>query len=112
MTLTIELAPEVERVLERKAQERGVNVEQYLLELAQRDAQQQNAKQDAQHETAPTNSATTNGHAPEVTAEIAARLRALDALPTTNNRAGLPELDLSGSRSDVYGYTEREDAQL
>ena len=87
MTLTIELAPEVERVLERKAQERGVKVEQYLVEFAQRDAQQQD-------ET------------------IAVRLRALKALPTTNNRAGLPELDLSGARSDVYGYTEREDAQL
>lgn len=39
MTLTIELAPEVERTLVRKAQERGVKVEQYLVELAQRDAQ-------------------------------------------------------------------------
>ena len=87
MTLTIELAPEVERTLVRKAQERGVKVEQYLVELAQRDAQQQD-------ET------------------VAARLRALENLGSYNTRAGLPELDLSGSRSDVYDYTEREDARL
>ena len=102
MTLTIELAPEVERVLERKAQERGVNVEQYLLELAQRDAQPES----------PINGATTNGHTPEVATEIAARLNALQKIGSYNTRRGLPELDLSGSRSDVYGYTEREDAQL
>lgn len=92
MALTIELAPEVERVLERKAQKRGVKVEQYLVELAQRDAQQQDEA-------------------------VAARLRALEEFDEVvrsmpNNRARLPELDLSGSRADVYGYTEREDAQL
>lgn len=92
MTLTIELAPHVERVLERKAQERGVRVEQYVTELAERDAQ------------TPPDEAQASA--------IEARLRALEALPTTSNRAGLPELDLSGSRADVYGYTEREDAQL
>ena len=47
-----------------------------------------------------------------VAPDIAARLAALDALPVTDNRAGLPDLDLSGARADVYGYTEREDAQL
>lgn len=47
-----------------------------------------------------------------VAPDIAAHLAALDALPTTDNRAGMPELDLSGARADVYGYTEREDAQL
>lgn len=45
-------------------------------------------------------------------AEVARRVALINALPTTSNRAGLPELDLSGSRADVYGYTEREDAQL
>ena len=92
MTLTIELAPEVERVLEQKAQQRGVRVEQYLVELAERDAQEQDEK-------------------------IGARLAALNELnelarSMPNNRAGLPELDLSGSRADVYGYSEREESQL
>lgn len=91
MTLTIELAPEVERVLVRKAQQRGVKVEQYVSELAERDAHENAQEQD------------------EI---IAARLRALDKIGSYNTRKGLPELDLSGSRSDVYGYTEREDAQL
>lgn len=45
-------------------------------------------------------------------AEVTRRLALIHALPTTSNRAGLPELDLSGSRADVYGYAEREDAQL
>lgn len=50
-------------------------------------------------------------------AQIAARLAALKDLDAMiaaqpNRRAGLPELDLSGPRSDVYGYTERENAQL
>jgi hypothetical protein len=44
--------------------------------------------------------------------DIARKLAALDALRTTNNRTGLPELDLSGARADVYGYIEREDIQL
>ncbi len=93
MTLTIELAPEVERVLELKAQQRGVKVEQYVSELAERDAQ-------------------TSNESDEVAPEIAARLAALDKIGSYNTRKGLPELDLSGSRSDVYSYTEREDAQL
>ncbi len=44
-----------------------------------------------------------------VPTDAAARLL---ALPSCNTREGLPELDLSGERGDVYGYTEREDAQL
>ena len=87
MTLTIELAPEVERVLEQKAQQRGVRVEQYLVELAERDAREQDEK-------------------------IGARLAALDKIGSYNTREGLPELDLSGSRADVYSYSEREETQL
>lgn len=51
--------------------------------------------------------------APEIVARLAA-LKELDAMIAAqpSRRAGLPELDLSGPRGDVYGYTEREDAQL
>jgi len=38
MTHTIELAPEVERVLEAKAQRRGLAIEAYLRELAENEA--------------------------------------------------------------------------
>lgn len=88
MTHTLELSPDVERALEAKARRRGVPLDALLL-----DAVAEYAARDED-------------------ATIAARLAALDALPRTNNRAGLPQLDLSGARADVYGYTEREDAQL
>ncbi len=34
------------------------------------------------------------------------------AFPTCNTRQGAPELDVSGARADVYGYSEREAEQL
>ncbi len=47
--------------------------------------------------------------------ESARRLAALDTLgqnlPDHRADAGLPPLDLSGERGDVYGYNAREDAQ-
>ena len=39
MTHTLELPENVERVLEAKARERGVDLDTYLLDLAARDAQ-------------------------------------------------------------------------
>ncbi len=103
MTVTIEVAADVESVLTAKARRRGVSLSAYLRDVAQREA----ATPDVSNAADETQS----------TPEIAARLAALhemfaviDAQP--NHRAGLPELDLSGERADVYGYTEREDAQL
>lgn len=88
MTLTLELPAEVENSLREAAAREGVALDVLLL-----DALRERAARDGN-------------------ATIAARLAALDALPTTNNRGGLPQLDLSGERADVYGYTEREDEQL
>ncbi|HET6381782.1 MAG TPA: hypothetical protein VFJ58_00185 [Armatimonadota bacterium] len=42
MTLTLEIAPEVERVLEEKARRRGMALAAYLLDLAHRDAAPEN----------------------------------------------------------------------
>lgn len=51
--------------------------------------------------------------APPTPAEIARRLAAFEALisQAPDREADAPALDLSGNRADVYGYTEREDAQ-
>lgn len=53
--------------------------------------------------------------APPAAEEVTHRMAALEALghdlPNRRADAGLGPLDLSGERADVYGYTEREDAQ-
>ncbi len=98
MTVTIEIAPEVRRRLESKAQRDGRTLAEYLGRLAEREAQQ------TEESATPL--------ADEQANDIARRLAALDSIPAYRTREGLPELDLSGSRADVYGYTEREDAQL
>jgi ubiquinone biosynthesis protein UbiJ len=102
MTLTIEVAPEVERALEETAQANGQNVGEYVAELLVHWAKVPPDSEAARR------------------AEIARRLAALDALdahlatlPDKRKEAGLPPLDDTGiSRADFYGYTEREDAQL
>jgi hypothetical protein len=95
MTLTIEVAPEEERALEAEAQRNGQTLDEFLRDLVKQKAA-------AARQTT-----------------IAARLAALEelaalvrSLPNHRAQAGLPPLDLSGPRGDVYGYTEREDAQL
>lgn len=98
MTITIEIAPDVQRRLESKAQRDGRTLAEYLSRLAEREAQQ------TEESAAPLADGQSD--------DIARKLAALDSIPTYRTREGLPELDLSGSRADLYGYTEREDAQL
>lgn len=52
--------------------------------------------------------------APPTPEEIARRLAALDSIKraAAARDSGTPPLDLSGDRGDVYGYTERENAQI
>ena len=96
MTLTLELPPEVERVLEESAQANGQSLPEYAVSVLKHLA------------IAPR-----NGAAAKVSAQVKGRLAALAAIGTYDNRAraGLPPLDDSGiSRADFYGYTEREDS--
>lgn len=96
MTLTLELSPEVERILNEAAQAKGQSVGEYAAQLLSHFAQ-----------TPPVD-------------DTAARLEALERIgtfvqeiPNRRAEAGLPPLDDTGiSRADFYGYTEREDAQL
>lgn len=96
MTLTIELPPQEELVLRAKAARLGMPVERYAREMLLRVAEEGDAQQ-------------------EVTdARRAAFNRLVDRIHSQADQraeAELPPLDLSGSRGDVYGYTEREDAQ-
>jgi hypothetical protein len=87
MTLTIEVAPEEERALQDEAERLGQTLDEFLRDLVKHRAAM------AQH------------------ANMTVRLAALDAIGSYDTRAGLPPLDISGSRADVYGYTEREDEQ-
>ncbi len=103
MTLTLDVPADVESGLREAAAREGMALDALAL-----DALRERAARGI-------NGANGNGAAqstPESSPEIAARLAALARLPTCNTRAGLPELDLSGERADVYGYSEREDAQL
>lgn len=103
MTLTLELPPDVEQVLEATAHSSGRNVVDLATDVLRGYARQQSDEQEAQRQ-----------------ADIARRLAALDeleafarSLPDNRAAAGLPPLDDTGiSRADFYGYTEREDAQL
>jgi hypothetical protein len=99
MTLTIEVAPEEEQALKAKAESNGQTLDEFLRDLVKREA-----KADQQDSTQV------------VTSARLAALKELDAfarsLPDHRKEAGLPPLDLSGARGDVYGYTEREDDQL
>jgi hypothetical protein len=95
MTLTIEVAPEEEMALETEAKRHGQTLGELLRDLVKQKAA--SARQ----------------------ADIKTRLAALEeldalvhSLPNHRAEAGLPPLDLSGPRGDVYGYTEREDEQL
>jgi hypothetical protein len=107
MTLTLDVPVELESGLREAAAREGMALDALAL-----DALRERVTRNGQ------NTSGTNGSAPaQASPEIAARLAALhemfaviDAQP--NHRAGLPELDLSGERADVYGYSEREDAQL
>lgn len=103
MTVVIEVSPDVEQRLRRRAAREGKAFEAVAAHAVALGADALEAL-----ELQPV--------APDVAPDVAARLAALDALDELvrsmpNNRAGLPELDLSGPRADVYGYTEREDAQ-
>lgn len=94
MTVTIEVKPEVAHRWKAIAEREGRELDALISEALEERAAAWESKREYSQ------------------VEIARKLALIDALPTTNNRAGLPELDLSGSRADVYGYTEREDAQL
>jgi hypothetical protein len=90
MTLTLEIAPEIERALEAKARRAGVPVADYAMRVLADDA--------------------TSGDASGVNGQAAkARLAALDAIPSFNTRVGLPEIaDTSRSAEpDIYGYSEQ-----
>jgi hypothetical protein len=95
MTLTLEIAPEIEHALEAKAQRAGVPVTDYALRVL--------------HDVA---------HAPDETDAIPARLAAWNSFvanaPHTRAEAGLGPLgDLSRTAEpDAYGYAEREAEQL
>jgi len=91
MTLTLELDPAIEQALEEKAQSAGVALPEYVMSLL---------------ESTATSRATGNGASHFGTS----RRSALDAIPSYNTRAGLPEIE-DTSRSgepDIYGYSERE----
>jgi hypothetical protein len=96
MALTLELAPEVQRELEDAARLAGRSVTDYAALLLQEATQTRQA-------------------------EIVTKLAALEdwdkeiaARPDYRAEAGLPPLgDTSRSAEpDIYGYSEREDAQL
>ncbi|MDQ3814780.1 MAG: hypothetical protein M3347_12625 [Armatimonadota bacterium] len=91
MTLTLEIAPEIARALEAKAQRAGVPVTDYALRVL--------------HDVA---------QAPDETDAINARLAAWNAIPSYNTRAGLPEIEDTSrtAEPDIYGYSEREMEQL
>ena len=75
MTHTLELSESVERVLEAKAQQRGIAVDAYLLDLVAKDAQVKNDAREPQH-------------------VVAARLQSLTQLRelAQDTRAGLPPI--------------------
>ena len=96
MTLTLEIAPDDQRELEEAARREGRSVADYAAQLL--------------HEAALARRSA-----------IAAKLAALDewdkliqSLPDNRAAAGLPPLgDTSRSAEpDIYGFSEREDAQL
>ena len=96
MTLTLEIAPDDQRELEEAARREGQSIADYAARLL--------------HDAAAARRA-----------EIAAKLAALDeldaliqSLPDNRAAAGLPPLgDTSRSAEpDIYGYSEREAAQL
>ena len=91
MTLTLEIAPEIERGLTVKAQRAGLPVTDYAMRVLRDVAQ-----------------------APDETNAVNARLTALDAIPSYNTRAGLPEIEDTSrtAEPDIYGYSEREMEQL
>jgi hypothetical protein len=102
MTLQIEIAPDVQAKIEAEAQARGVAPAIVAGDVL-------GAWAHGQADSGKATNGTHNGNGTQST--LNTRLAAIAALPTCDTRRGLPELDLSGERADVYGYTEREDAQ-
>lgn len=98
MTLTLEIAPEIERALEAKARRAGVPVTDYAVRVLA--------------ENVAGNGTASGANAAQ------ARLAAWNAFvanaPNTRAAAGLGPLgDLSRTAEpDVYGYSEREAEQL
>lgn len=89
MTLTLEMAPEIERALEEKARLSGVPVTDYAVRVLA--------------ENVAGNKATSG-------AGVARRQSALDSIPAYDTRVGLPEIEDTSrtAEPDIYGYSERE----
>lgn len=98
MTRQLDLSPDLEARLQVLAAQRGTDADAAALQLV---------AEGLRGIEVPT-----VAEAPSAWPELDELIRFAASLPDHRAEAGLGPLDLSGPRTDVYGYTEREDAQL